>query len=238
MEIPLRHATLGGQIEVYNGGRNALHTGERGFRFGCSGKAIYLDEHAYVYVKNEKAKSQWLWIRISAPRRESRAPAAHNTTPPAWFFTRFCKRKRVSQLSILRVTAQHKPRFPFFSSSIGQRPRRPLALFYTRNFYFQVKQDIKNRSRGGVQLRAAARALQHYLKRWAPSWKKRVHIVMWTRGLRRWRSSKSVRDWSCKYRIWSGFSGASQVRAATPLVSYMLPPWKTLFSTETWFTFL
>lgn len=65
----------------------------------------------------------------------------------------------MSQLSILRVTAQHKPRFPFFSSSIGQRPRRPLAHFYTRNFYFQVKQDIKNRSRGGVQLRAAARAL-------------------------------------------------------------------------------
>jgi len=57
MEIPLRHATLGGQIEVYNGGRKALcaHAGERGFRLGwlrraAAGKAILLDERAYAYI--------------------------------------------------------------------------------------------------------------------------------------------------------------------------------------------
>jgi hypothetical protein len=62
MEIPLRHATLGGQIEVYNGGRKALcaHAGvERGFRLGwlrraAAGKAILLDERAYAAYIHEK----------------------------------------------------------------------------------------------------------------------------------------------------------------------------------------
>jgi hypothetical protein len=103
----------------------------------------------------------------------------YNTTAQGVIFHAFLQEEAecLSPLSIYTVTysALHKPRSQFFPCSSQHRRDDPW-LFFTRNFYFQVKQDIKNRS---AQLRAAARALLVTLfeKMSAVSWKERVPIM-------------------------------------------------------------
>lgn len=208
---------------------------ERGFRSGCSAAAaaaeklyFWMSAHTYTWKMKRPNLSDSLDLFLRGDEKVERPP--HNTTARGRDFSRvFARGSRVSQYTVCVWQHSINP-VPNFSRAARHRRDDPW-LFFTWNFYFQVKQDIKNRSHIATSCCCKSIACYIIWKDERRVGRKGVHI-MWTRGLRRRRRcSKSVWDWSCKYRIWSGFSGASQVRA-TPLVfiCYTLVKRRALFS--------